>query len=137
MKVLIAAGGTAGHINPALAMASVIRAHCPDAETVSYTHLDVYKRQGFAPADDPEIAVLIVLDNPNSPTGSTYGGSLAGPVVQNILSETLPYLGFEPEYTEEELAVVASPVPDVVGALANNALSTLHNAGFNLSLIHI
>lgn len=32
MKVLIAAGGTAGHINPALAMASVIRAHCPDAE---------------------------------------------------------------------------------------------------------
>ena len=32
MKVLIAAGGTAGHINPALAMASVIRTHCPDAE---------------------------------------------------------------------------------------------------------
>lgn len=90
---------------------------------------------GFAPADDPEIAVLIVLDNPNSPTGSTYGGSLAGPVVQNILSETLPYLGFEPEYTEEELAVVASPVPDVVGALANNALSTLHNAGFNGKIV--
>ena len=56
-------------------------------------------------------------------------------MVQNILSETLPYLGFEPEYTEEELAVVASPVPDVVGALANNALSTLHNAGFNGKIV--
>lgn len=57
---------------------------------------------GFAPADDPEIAVLVVLDEPHS--WSEYGGSLAGPVVSSILGEALPYLGFEPQYTEEELA---------------------------------
>lgn len=57
---------------------------------------------GFAPADDPEIAVLVVLDEPHS--WSEYGGSLAGPVVSSILGESLPYLGFEPQYSEEELA---------------------------------
>ncbi len=68
---------------------------------------------GFAPADDPEIAVLVVLDEPHS--WSEYGGSLAGPVVSSILGEALPYLGFEPQYTEEELANRDVTVPTLNG----------------------
>ncbi len=60
---------------------------------------------GVAPMDDPEVAVLLVLDNPlpQSVTGiSVGGGQMAAPYVGKILGEVMPYLGIEPIYTEEE-----------------------------------
>ena len=47
---------------------------------------------GFAPADDPKILVLLVIDHPQ---GTYYGGTIAAPVVKEILENTLPYLGIE------------------------------------------
>ena len=51
---------------------------------------------GFAPADDPKVAVLVILDNPD-PTSGIYisGGQMAAPVVGNILADILPYLGVQ------------------------------------------
>ena len=57
---------------------------------------------GFAPADDPQIAILIILDEPHA--SNIYGGTIAAPVAKSILEEVLPYLGIEPVYTAEEIS---------------------------------
>ncbi len=54
---------------------------------------------GFAPANDPRIAVIVMVDEPQ--TAIRYGGTLAAPVAQKIFSDVLPYLGIEPQFTEE------------------------------------
>lgn len=87
---------------------------------------------GFAPADDPEIVCLVILDQP--PVGSTYyGGLIAAPVVKNILEESLQYLGVEPEYTQEELAMIDITVPDVTGMSRKEAEAELKKVGVNIA----
>ena len=57
---------------------------------------------GFAPADDPRIALLVFLDTPSDRSGIYIsGGQMAAPVVGNMLADILPYLGIEPEMTGE------------------------------------
>lgn len=53
---------------------------------------------GVAPADDPVIAVLVLIDEP---TGIYYGGTIAAPVAQEIFENILPYLGIPMEYEEK------------------------------------
>lgn len=55
---------------------------------------------GFAPADDPQVLALVVIHNPQ---GIYYGGTIAAPVINELFSNILPYLGIEPEYTDEEI----------------------------------
>lgn len=87
---------------------------------------------GFAPADDPEIACLVILDQP--PVGAVYyGGLIAAPVVKNILEESLQYLSVEPEYTQEELQLVDITVPDITGKTRKDAQLLLKEAGINIS----
>ena len=64
---------------------------------------------GFAPADDPEYAILVLLDAPSA--GEIYGGIIAAPVAGDILSDILPYLEVQPQYTEEELATLDIAIP--------------------------
>ncbi len=88
---------------------------------------------GFAPADDPEIVCLVILDQP--PAGATYyGGLIAAPVVKNILEESLQYLGVEPEYTQEELEKIDITVPDITGKTRKEAEAILKEVGVNISL---
>ena len=88
---------------------------------------------GFAPADDPEIACLVILDQP--PVGNVYyGGLIAAPVVKNILSESLQYMGIEPEYTQEELALIDITVPDITGKTRKEAEAILKEVGVNISV---
>jgi len=68
---------------------------------------------GFAPANDPKIACLVVIDEPVG--GSYYGGQVAAPAVGKILEDTLKYLGVEPQYTENEITTIDVSVPDVTG----------------------
>ncbi len=68
---------------------------------------------GFAPADDPQVAVLVMIDEPHSAV--RYGGTIAAPVARKILAETLPYLGIEPKYTDAELAGLSVVTPAVEG----------------------
>ena len=47
---------------------------------------------GFAPGDDPQIAVLVMLDTPHDEQGTYYGGRLAAPVVQSVLDLSLIHI---------------------------------------------
>ncbi len=88
---------------------------------------------GFAPADDPQIAVLVVMDEPQSL--SRYGGTVAAPVAQKVLSEVLPYLGVDPEYTIEELKSLSTATPNVVDKELSQAQTTLKNLGLDTYVI--
>lgn len=77
----------------------------------------------FAPADDPEIIMLVMVDEP---TGDYYYGSkVAAPVVRNVLNDALPYLGYLPEFSEEEYERMPIAIPDVTDKDYLNADSTL------------
>ena len=82
---------------------------------------------GFAPADDPQIAILVVLDEPQ--TYIRYGGTISAPVAQKILADALPYLGIEPVYTDAELANMNGATPAVVGKEVNTAASLIKSQG--------
>jgi len=77
------------------------------------TKLRISSFLGFAPADDPKIAVLICVDEPT--TGVTSGNMLAAPYVAAVIEDVLPYLGIEPQYTEEEEKSLETTIPDFTG----------------------
>lgn len=56
----------------------------------------------FAPAENPQAIALVLIDEPQ---GVYYGGQVAGPVMKELLSNILPYLGIEAEYSKEELEI--------------------------------
>lgn len=89
---------------------------------------------GYAPANDPEIVVLVFLDEPHSPTNSSYGGRLVAPIVSNVIREAMPYLGVEPQYTEEELKYVDISAPNAVGMSIEDAKNQLATLGFNAKI---
>ncbi len=88
---------------------------------------------GFAPADDPEIAVIVMIDEPQ--TAIRYGGTLAAPVAQRIFAEALPYLGVEPRYTEDELKDLTRTVPDVTGKTPSAAKTALDGVGLQCRIV--
>ena len=88
---------------------------------------------GFAPADDPEIAVLVMLDEPQK--NNQYGSVIAAPVVGNVLADILPYLGFEPSYTEEELSSADMATPYLINYGLQEAQSTLVQAGLEYRVV--
>ncbi len=90
----------------------------------------------FAPADDPEVIMLLTLDEPSKMTG-TYvsGGNMVAPVASSVMSEILPYLGFEPNYTAEELVGVDATTPNVVGLSKEEAIAKLSAAGFGHKIV--
>ncbi|MEE1013881.1 MAG: penicillin-binding transpeptidase domain-containing protein [Clostridia bacterium] len=85
----------------------------------------------FAPADDPKVACLVILDQPASGM-AYYGGTIAAPVVKNILEETLQYMEVEPRYNEEEKAYVDIELPDLSGKTKEEATALLKEAGFSI-----
>lgn len=86
----------------------------------------------FAPADDPEVIMLVMVDHP---TGDKYYGSqVAAPICVNVFSEILPYLGLFPEYTEDELENMQVSVPNVEYADIENATKTLESLGLNVKV---
>ena len=90
----------------------------------------------FAPADDPEIIMLLTLDTPSRNTG-TYpsGGAMTAPMASSIMSEILPYLGIEPSYSAEELLGADTSVPNVVGLSVSEAKNRLRNKGFAYKVV--
>lgn len=85
------------------------------------------------PTDDPEIAVLLMLDEPQEKT--VYGSGVAAPVVGLILSEILPHLGFAPEYTEAEMAKLEVTVSNVTGQSIIDAQSKLSRNGLSSKVL--
>ena len=71
---------------------------------------------GVAPADDPQIAVLVFLDTPSNASGVyVSGGQMAAPVVGSMMADILPYLGVEPILSEEEAARMDVQTPALSG----------------------
>lgn len=84
----------------------------------------------FAPADDPEVILLVLADMPDKDNngGFYYGSKVAVPTARNILTDVLPYLGISPEYTEQELAELDIKVPLLEGGI-EEAKATLDALG--------
>lgn len=86
----------------------------------------------FAPAEDPEIIMLVMVDHP---TGEHfYGSQVAAPICQEVLSEVLPYMGMFPNYSEEELETVSINVPNVQYYTVEEATTTLEELGFTVKI---
>ena len=91
---------------------------------------------GFAPANDPEIAVLIVLDSPNPQTGIYIsGGVMAAPVVGNILADVLPQMGIEKSLTNDNSTITNAVMPNVKNSSVQEATESLKALGFTVSMI--
>ncbi|HIZ16901.1 MAG TPA: PASTA domain-containing protein [Firmicutes bacterium] len=88
---------------------------------------------GIAPADDPEIAIIVLLDEAN--VANYYGSAIAAPVVGQIFEEVLPYMDVEAVYTEEELAEMDIKVPDVQGKSVTEAKNAIKAAELNVTVI--
>lgn len=85
---------------------------------------------GFAPADDPQVAVLVILDTPSSDCGVYIsGGNMAAPVVGSIFSELLPYMGVDPVYNEGEQSNIDVTVPKLTGKTVDEVGDLLDNYG--------
>ncbi len=91
---------------------------------------------GYAPAADPEILVLVLLDAP-SPDSGIYisGGQMAAPVVGAFLAEALPAMGITPTYSAEEQATLDREVPNLVGMEPERAAETLRASGLSYKLM--
>ena len=88
---------------------------------------------GIAPSNDPQVLVLVILDEPQMQ--NIYGSVIAAPVVGAIMSDILPYLKVEPQYTEAELSNIEVKVPYVTGGVVHDALSALTARGLSYKLV--
>ena len=99
---------------------------------------------GFAPADDPEIIVLLAYDKPqpaspgsNWSTTGVYisGGNMAAPMAGEVIAQILDYLDVEKQYTAEESAAVDVTTPQVTGYTVADAETRLSNKGLSYRTI--
>ena len=93
---------------------------------------------GFAPADDPQVLVLVVYDTPKrSAPGSNYiasgtyisGGNIAAPMAGALIANILDYMGIEKQYSSDQLAAADAPMPYVVGKELTVAKTAVQSAG--------
>lgn len=88
---------------------------------------------GYAPADDPQYALLVFYDEPQ--IGNPSGGTQAGPVFAAIMEEILPYLGVDPQYTDSEYENLGATAPNVIGRTVGEAKRLLEEAGFSWTVV--
>lgn len=88
---------------------------------------------GFAPADRPEISVIIIIDDPKN--GSFTGGKTAAPVAAEVIANTLRYLNVEPEYEEGEETAQDIRTPGVIGMTVETAQESLSSNGLTVKVI--
>jgi len=94
---------------------------------------------GFAPADDPQIVVLLMYDAPkrsapgSKETSRGYyisGGNMAAVMAGELLEDILDYMGAERQYSEAEKAAIDITVPNLVGQTADIGKKAAEDAGF-------
>ena len=86
-----------------------------------------------APIDNPEIAVFVMLDEPKG--SNYYGGVISAPANAKIMADVLPYLGYEPSYSEEELKNLAIEVPETVGSALADAKGKITTAKLEYKVV--
>ena len=90
---------------------------------------------GFAPADNPQIIALVLIDEPQ---GIYYGGTIAAPVIRDLFKNVLPYIGIEPEYSERDLnmeGVGEVIVPELIELKVSEAKKTLKDYEFEVEIL--
>ena len=85
-----------------------------------------------APTDDPKVAALILIDEPNQDLG---GGTLCAPIAAEVIETAMKEYGIEPKYTSEELEKLSVSTPGVTGKTVKTATSQLTAAGFEYKVI--
>lgn len=85
----------------------------------------------FAPYDDPEIAMIIVVDEP---TTAHYGATVAAPYISRMMSKVLPHLDYEPQYRSEEEAVREVTVGNYIGMTVKEAEKALAAIGIKADI---
>lgn len=88
---------------------------------------------GFGPVEDPEIACLVLLDEPD--LVNAYGSTVAAPVVGAILADVLPAMGIQPSYTEEELTNTVTSTPLFLDQPIHEAQSIARDAGLKIRIV--
>jgi len=84
---------------------------------------------GFTPADNPQIAMLVIIDEP---IGMYYGGVIAAPAFAAVMKDILQYLKVTPHVfknADNEKQEVYRVVPSVINLLVTEAMQELHKAG--------
>lgn len=87
----------------------------------------------FAPADDPQVAVLVGVDEPAGAYRS--GGVIAAPIAKEVLIPTLEYLNVEPKYTAQELNNISSSAPHLVGKALSEAKNIAASSGYTIRVV--
>ncbi len=92
---------------------------------------------GYAPAEDPQYALLVFFDEPDGDAngGLTGGNAVAGPIFSKIMGETLPYLGVEAKYTDEEYENMDLVSPSLVGLTLSEAYGQLEGMDLSYTVI--
>ena len=98
-----------------------------------YSETDVFGSfLGVAPIDDPQIAILVIVDTPR---GILYGSNTAAPCAHDILEEVLPYLGIQPNYSDADYKAMNKgkvTVPNLTGKSGENAVGVLGGLGLEV-----
>ncbi|MBO8433992.1 MAG: PASTA domain-containing protein [Tyzzerella sp.] len=88
----------------------------------------------FAPAENPEVMAIVLIDEPQ---GTYYGGTVAGPVMKELLSNVLPYMGIEPVYNEKEQELtetIKKVVPSLTGLTISEAKELLKESEIDFEI---
>lgn len=126
-----------GGINTGSTKNAAVEGYSIAAKTGTSQKLDVKDRTAyvsscvaFAPAEDPQVAIIVIVDEPTA--HDYYGGLVAAPVVSSVLSEVLPYLGI-PANGESEHENVT--VTKMIGKNTSDAVAALEKLGFNYKIV--
>ena len=102
-------------------------------ETTTGTEMYVCSCVGYAPAEDPEVAMIIMVDEPSR--GILYGSTVAAPYIAKTFETVLPYLGIEPLYTEQEEKTLAKQIPNYIGLAAEHAKAYAESRGLVVEMV--
>ena len=104
------------------------------AESGGYSEETYSSFVGMAPMDDPQITILMIVDNPK---GVKFGSQTAAPGVKLVLEDTLRYLNIRPSFSAEDLQTIESgyaTVPDVTNQNLSDAVGILAGASLNYTV---
>ena len=102
-------------------------------ETTTGTEMYVCSCVGYAPAEDPQVAMIIMVDEPSQ--GLLYGSTVAAPYIGKTFEAILPYLGVEPIYTEAEAAAIAAQIPRYEGLPVAHARAYAESKGLSVEIV--
>lgn len=101
------------------------------SEKLQVPGMNIASFAGFAPANDPQVAILVAIDEPR--VGKNTGGGVAAPIASRILENVLTYLNVDPQYSDEEMAKASVTAPNLIGQKASTVKSTAN--GFIVKVI--